>query len=148
MKEQLVQKKKTAPKRLTKRALRRVFTGVLAASTVGSAAVAVAITALEIEDYCEEQKEIENYLALLNGKKTHVKFDSKKCLDEGKEDAASILKEAKNSTSKAIANAMDRSSNFSSKKWKVLKKAGIQTRQDSIKEANAVWDSAKSALFK
>ena len=70
-----MQKKSRITKRFVKRSGKRVASGALAAATVGTVAVVAAMTTIEIADYCEEQKELQADLDILDGTSTEFDLD-------------------------------------------------------------------------
>jgi len=93
MKTRQIQKKARISKRFVKRSGKRVASGAMAAATVGAVAVIAAMTTIEVADYCEEQKELQADLDILNG--TSTGFDLDQCIEQSGEDARAIYAEAK-----------------------------------------------------
>ena len=79
MKSRQLRKQKQISKRFVKRSGKRVASGALAAATVGTVAVVAAMTTIEIAGYCEEQKELQADMDIING--TSTEFDLDRCFD-------------------------------------------------------------------
>lgn len=135
-------KKVKVTKRFAKKASGRVASTALAAATIGTIAVVVTMTALEVEDYCEEKQELQEDENLLNG--TQVEFDYKQCYEAGIEDTKFIYNELKNSSVKALSTAFNSTAQYSSTKWNAIKEAGMEAMQSSGTAASNLWDSTKS----
>lgn len=92
-----------AAKRLTIRAPRRVVSTALAAATIGTVAVALTLTSLEIADYCEEKQALQDDENLLYG--SSIEFDLEQCFVEAEEESKAILIALKNSSVSVVAEA-------------------------------------------
>jgi len=91
-------------KKMAKQSGKRVASAALAAATLGTVAVAITVASLEIADYCENKKELQEDYNILYG--TNRAFDLNQCLDAGK----------KNSTTAILSNAMNAPAEYSSEK--------------------------------
>lgn len=142
MKKRQSQKKTRITKRFVKRSGKRVASGALAAATVGTVAVVAAMTTIEITDYCEQQKELQEDLDVLNG--TTTEFDLDECLQHSKEDAKAIYAEVKNSVSDTVAGTFESTSSYADELWgdvKALTKSAIDYTDAGF---SAAWRSATS----
>lgn len=102
MKARHQRKKLKAGKRFAKRAGRRVATAAVAAATIGTVAVTVTMAGMEVNDYCEERRALQEEANLLYG--TDAAFDWGRCYEEGKEDAKTILADAKDAAVGKVAS--------------------------------------------
>lgn len=142
MKKRHATKKSNAAKKLGKRASKRVGASVLAAATIGTIAVAITATSMEISDYCEAKEELQDDENILNG--TQVVFDMGICRDEGEKDAKRILDEVKSSSIQAVTNAMDSTAAYSAEKWEAIKQASMAAATSASEYTAELWDSTKS----
>ena len=78
LKSRQLRKQKRISKRFVKRSGKRVASGALAAATVGTVAVVAAMTTIEISDYCEDKRALQEEATLLYG--TDIEFDLEQCL--------------------------------------------------------------------
>ncbi len=146
MTERHDQKKRKAAKKLAERSTKRVASTALAAATIGAVAVAVTMISLEVADYCEEKKEIQEDANLLNA--TQIEFNLEQCIEEGKEDSKAILSEMKNSSVLAISTAFSNTALYSGEKWAAVKEASVQALQSMGEASGGLWDAVKSWLTK
>jgi len=105
------QKKLNVSKRLATRAPRRVASTALAAATLGTVAVALTLTSLELADYCEEKQALQDDENLLYGRS--IEFDFEQCFVEAEEESKAILMELKNSSFSAVAEVFSGTLNAS-----------------------------------
>jgi len=146
MKQRHKHKKTRIAKKMAKQSGKRVASAALAAATLGTVAVAITVASLEIADYCENKKELqEDYNILYD---TNTVFDLNQCLDAGKKDSKAILDEVKNSTTAMLSDAMNVPAEYSSAKWHALKEASMQALNFTNSTAEALWHSATSWLDK
>ncbi len=146
MKKRHDQKKLKATRKFTKRAAKRVASTALAAATVGTVAVALTMTSLEVSDYCEEKQVLQEDDNILYG--TQIEFDLEECIEEGKEESKVILSQLKNSSVKAVSSAFNSTVQYSAENWAAIKKACLQALQSKGEAAADLWDTAKSWLMK
>lgn len=142
MKKRHATKKSKAGKKLGKKASKRVGASVLAAATIGTLAVATAVTAMEISDYCDEKEELQEDENILN--ETQVEFDMEQCLDEGKNDAKMISRDVMAASSQAVKNAMAGTVSYSAEKWDAIKQASMDATSSASDYTADLWDSTKS----
>lgn len=129
MKARHADRKTRASKRFVKRSGKRVATATLAAATVGATGVVIAVTAVEIADYCEEKQELGEDAKILYG--TDDEFNFLACADEAKGDVATIWDEARESTVRAVSTAIDSSAQYGTTHWESVKDASQQAYQSS-----------------
>lgn len=122
MKDRTSEKKSLATKKFVKKAGKRVATAAAAAATVGTAAVAFVLVGLEVDDYCDEQKELQDDENLLNG--TEIEFDLGKCAFQASEDVRTNLSEMKSSATGALSKGLEELQNYSNEVWGSLKALG------------------------
>lgn len=144
MKQRHTAKKAKATKRIGKKAAKRVSASVLAAATIGTIAVATAVTAMEVSDYCDDKKELQEDGNILNG--TNVEFDMEMCLDEGKEDAKAILDDVKATSTQTVKNAMENTADYSADKWNAIKQASSDAATSASDYTAELWESTKCWL--
>ena len=129
-------KKINVSKNIVKRAGKKISVTTVAAATIGTVAVAAIITGLEIEDYCNEKKELHEEGQILF--ETSNEFNYKVCLEEAKADSIEIYNQLKESSFTAVSGAFKDSSEYTSHKWSVL--------VEEIKEKTSVALNASSSL--
>ncbi|MFT6915828.1 MAG: hypothetical protein ACJAWL_002138 [Motiliproteus sp.] len=115
------QKKLKVAKRLSTKATRRVASTALAAATIGTVAVVLTVTSLEVAAYCEEKKALQEDENLLYGRA--LEFDLQQCYEEGKQETQAILAELKGSAASAVANAFRDTSQFGAELWSAIEEA-------------------------
>jgi hypothetical protein len=128
-------KKTRVANRLTKRSTKRVASTALAAATVGTVAVAIVMTGLELENYCDEKASLQDDDNLLYG--TEIQFDYEQCLEESQEDANVILAEAKDTVTSSVSDAFEKTSEFSKETWADIQTAwdqGVHSTHDKARE--------------
>ena len=121
MKARHLRKKNRITKRFVKRSGRRVASTALAAVTMGTFAVAGVMTSMEISDYCEQKRTLQDDANLLYG--TDVAFDFERCLYESADDAKAIIDEATDTVTTKISNAFASTVNYGSRVWANIKAA-------------------------
>lgn len=86
IKDRHKQKQTRAAKRLIKRSSKRVASAALTAATVGAVAVTAVMASMEISDYCDQKRPLQDDAGVLYD--TDVEFDLEQCLDESAADLA------------------------------------------------------------
>ncbi|HKJ76118.1 MAG TPA: hypothetical protein VKA64_02855 [Gammaproteobacteria bacterium] len=104
LKDRHHRKRLKAGKRFAKRTTKRVASGAVAAATIGTVAVAITMTTMEVNDYCDEKRELQKEANILYGE--DVAFDWEQCYEEGKEDAKMILADAKGTAARRIYSVL------------------------------------------
>ena len=145
LQERHKRRKAGAHKKVAKRTARRVAAGAAAAATVGTIAVAITMTSLAINDYCEEQVELQKEAKILFGALEN--FDFAQCLEEGKRDSQAILSEAKAMASSALAEAMDVSVESGSRLWSRFIGVTEEALAATSEESRKFLDSVKNFLY-
>ena len=140
MKTRQAQKKLKVAKRFGKRPAKRIASAAVAAATVGTVGVAVAVTALEANDYCEEKRELQEDADILNG--THTDFDYGACYEEGKKDLSAVLTQLKDSTVAAVSDAWRNTSHYSAEKWTSLKESYSHALESTGNASSQTWVAA------
>lgn len=142
--QQIVERMKTrqAQKKLkfTKRFAKRIASAAVAAATVGTIGVAVAVTALEANDYCEEKSELQEDADILNGTKTE--FDYRACYEDGKKDLSAVLTQVKDSTVEAASDAWKSTAHYSAEKWTSIKESCSDALESAGGASSRLWDAA------
>ena len=142
MKTRQAQKKLKVTKRFAKRPAKRIASAAAAAATVGTIGVAVAVTALEANDYCEEKRELQEDSDILNG--TDTEFDYAACYEEGKKDLSAVLMQVKDSTVEAVSDAWRSTSHYSAEKWTSIKESCTHALNQRVMPRHDWWDAAIS----
>ncbi|MEH6823724.1 MAG: hypothetical protein V7629_07455 [Motiliproteus sp.] len=137
-------KKLQAAKRLATKAPRRVASTALAAATIGTVAVVMTVTSLEVADYCEAKRVLQEDENLLYA--TAVEFDLEQCFEEGKEESKAILTELKNSSISAVSDAFSGTSEYSEEVWSAIRQAGLHGLYSGSAAVEAWWDDARRWL--
>ncbi|MFT5720498.1 MAG: hypothetical protein ACI9W6_000794 [Motiliproteus sp.] len=125
------QKKLKVAKRLSKKASRRIASTALAAATLGTVAVVLTVSSLEVAAYCDEEKVLQEDENLLYG--SAVEFDLQQCYEEGKQEAQVILAELKHSAVSTVADAVSDASVLSAELWSEIKQA-VMRRLEPVAE--------------
>ena len=73
-------------------------------------------------------------------------FSFNQCIAEGQVDVKQILDDVKNSASKALANAMDTTAEYSIEKWDAINKSVAETIDSANDATSMFWKSAKDWL--
>jgi len=92
-------------KSFAKRTGKRIATSATAAATIGTLAVTAAVVAIEVEDYCDEKKSLQDEANLLFG--TENSFDTENCYEEAKKDVETLIRDIQASSSESMSNIMD-----------------------------------------
>jgi hypothetical protein len=142
VKQRHTRKKTRVTKRLVKRSGKRVAGTALAATAMGTIGVAVAMTGLEIHDYCEDRRELQDDANLLYS--TKIGFDEEQCLEESLNDAELILSSATEEVQSSVSEAYESTSDYSAEKWASVKSKTSQAVQSSKRSARRIWHKAKS----
>lgn len=142
MKQHHKNKKLKASKTFTKRTTKRVASTALAAATIGTVAVAAVTTTLEVDDYCEDKKSLQEDANILYG--TDTTFDLAQCIEEGKQDSKTIMAQVKNSSIEAVSSAFQVTTDYSYEKWALVKQASIRAIQSTGDTAEGLWDTVRS----
>ncbi len=132
-------------KKFARKAGKRVASTALAAATVGTAAVAVAMIGIEADDYCAEKKELQQDGDLLYG--TETKFDADNCVDEARQALKAIAKEAIDAVPEVVSDAIGASAEYSAEAWAAAKEASTRAIQSGSEETSRRWESARSWLL-
>lgn len=138
------QKKLQLTKRLSTKASRRVASTALAAATIGTVAVAMTVTSLEIADYCEQKEALQEDENILYG--SAIEFDLEQCFEEGAEESKAILSELQRSSVSAVADAFAAASDYSAAIWLAIKQAGMQALSSGTAAAEGWWDDTAQGL--
>ena len=144
MKARHADKKSALAKRHSKRAGKRIASTALAAATIGTVAVAVTMATIEVDDYCDEQRVLQDDANILYG--TEVEFDLGQCVDQGLQDSAGLLSEVKHSAGQAVAEALESSAVYSAEAWQAVKQQGVDALQLAGDVAASLWDAMRNSL--
>ncbi len=135
-------KKLKKSKRFVKRASRKVATTTAAAATIGTIAVAVTMVSLEVADYCEDKKELQEDENIIFG--TNKKFEFQQCIDEAEEDSKTILDEVKNDAIKMGSKAFEATKAFGAKQLKSASDYTLRVFEFYDNATDNLWDDASS----
>ena len=138
VKHRHAKKKTRVAKRLVKRSGKRVAATALAAATIGTVAVAVAMTSMEIADYCSEKKDLQEEANVLHG--TNVEFDTEQCVEESKDDAEALLTEAKTAVTSSVSDAFESTAHYSKELWASAKTATGHAYDSTSFALGKMWD--------
>ena len=125
MKARHARKQTRITKRFVKRSGRRVASTALAAAIVGTVAVVAAMTTIEIANYCDEKRALQEEANLLYG--ANIEFDLEQCLDESEEDAKEIIAEATGVVTTKVSDAFDTTERYVKELWANIKAGAIST---------------------
>ena len=142
MKARHFRKKALVSKRFIKRAGKRVASTALAAATVGTIAVAAAMTTAEASDYCNQKAELQEQGNILFG--TDNEFDLEQCIQKSTDDAKAILAEAKATVTSRISSAFDTARRYSRQIWASVKAATSNAIDYTESASTNLWNSATS----
>jgi len=142
IKHRHARKKTRVTKRLVKRSGKRVAATALAAATIGTAAVAIAMTSIEIADYRDEKKDLQEEANILDD--TNIEFNFEQCIEESKDDAKAILSQAKTTVSSRVSNAFESTERYSKELWASVKAATNNAIDYTDSAFTHVWNSAIS----
>jgi hypothetical protein len=134
-------KKRDVTKNFAKRSSKKIASTALAAATIGTVAVVVTVASIEVADYCEEKKSLQEDYNILYG--TKDEFDFNYCLEEGKEESKIMLEEIKLSTAEAVSTAMDSTVEYSNEQWLAVKQASASAIKSTEIATSELWYSLK-----
>jgi hypothetical protein len=134
-------KKLDVTKSFAKRSSKKIASTALAAATIGTVAVVVTVASIEVADYCEDKKSLQEDSNILYG--TNHEFDFDHCLEEAKEESKIILDEIKLSMIESVNTAMDTTIEYSNEQWLAIKEASAQAFKSSEIATNELWFSLK-----
>jgi hypothetical protein len=144
MKARHKNKKANASKKFLKKAGKRVTSSAVAAATLGTAAVTVIVIGLEVEDYCEDKKELLAEENILFG--SDETFDYKKCLSDAEKESEKILTEVKDSVSNSVQESWESTSNYTQEQWDELL-VDIDRTMTKFLKSLAKWFESLKSLF-
>ena len=99
------EKSANVSKRFIKRSGKKVAITAASAATIGTVAVIGTLTYLEISQYCDEKRILNEDANILFG--THEAFDMQACLEQGKQDSANFANEAWQSVKDSSSQIFD-----------------------------------------
>jgi len=134
-------KKREVTKNFAKKSSKKVASTALAAATIGTVAVVVTMASIEVTDYCEDKKSLQEDANILYG--TEDEFDFDRCLEEGKEESKIMIDEIKLSTMESVNAAMDSTVEYSNEQWLAIKEASAKAYESSEVATNELWNSLK-----
>jgi hypothetical protein len=132
-------KSKHATKRLMKRSRNRVAATTLAASTIGTVAVAATMITLEAQAYCDEQKELLEDTNVLFGEE--MEFDYEQCLEVAKEDFGKIIKETGREITQIAGDAVEGTAEYAAEVGQKIKEYGSDAIDSTVEASSSMWDS-------
>lgn len=133
-------KRHRVSRRLVKRSGRRVASTALAAATVGTVGVAVVMTGLEIEDYCEQMRSLQEDANLMY--RTDTVFDHEQCMQEAQQDGEAILGEATDSMQVAASEALTAGGEYGRQAWNNVLAAWHRGVETTGNAAMGLWKSS------
>lgn len=108
-------------KRFVKRSGKKVAITAVSAATIGTVAVIGTLTYLEISQYCDDKRVLNDDANILFD--TQQEFDMQACLEQGKQDSAHFANEA----------------------WQSIKKSGSEVLDDIEKSSEQLLDPSRKA---
>ncbi|MBU2872171.1 hypothetical protein [Colwellia sp. E2M01] len=103
-------KKTKATKKFAKRTGKKVGAIALSAVTIGTVAVVGTLTYIELNEYCEQKRELINEENILYN--TNLSFDFNICMEEAKADSTLIADEAWKTVKESSAEVVGEINNF------------------------------------
>ena len=134
-------KKLDVTKNFAKRSSKKIASTALAAATIGTVAVVVTVASIEVADYCEDKKSLQEDFNILY--EENHEFDFDQCLKEGKEESKIMLEEVKLSTAEAVTTAMDSTVEYSNEQWLAVKQASASAIKSTEIATSELWYSLK-----
>lgn len=132
-------KRKNASNKFIKKSSKRISSSVLAASTIGTVAVVLVVSSLEVIDYCDEKRELLAEQDLLFD--TNSEFDYQICLKEAGADSGRVAEEIKNSASSSVQEAWGDAKDYSDKKWNEITNSLDSMYDSTSTSTRNFWDS-------
>jgi hypothetical protein len=126
-------KKLNISKKFAKRTGKKIASTAVSAATIGTFAVISTVAYLEINDYCEDKKELFEDEKILFGKSGEFNF--KQCVKVATKDADVIM----NSIGKETSDAVKKS-------WLSTKKAFGNKWKDLSSSGEELWDKTKDSV--
>ncbi|MCW8863516.1 MAG: hypothetical protein OQK09_00415 [Colwellia sp.] len=108
-------------KRFVKRSGKKVAITAVSAATIGTVAVIGTLTYLEISQYCDEKRVLNEEANILFD--TQQAFDMQACLEQGKQDSA----------------------NFANEAWQSVKDSGSEVLEEIEKSSDELLDPSRKA---
>ncbi len=139
MKNRHKTKKLNASKKFVKRSSKKIASSIVAAATIGTAAVAVTVAGLEVYDYCEDRNELYEDESILFNTKTE--FDFKQCLIDAKKDSNEIMLAVKKSVPEIVGSAWENTKDFSNKTWESTKNISTDAWSSTLDTSGQLWES-------
>jgi len=130
-----------APKKLAKRAGKRITASAVSAATIGTAAVVLAIATFEVIDYCEDKEELfesENILF-----HTDREFSYVECENEAKKDMVELIAFAKKSVPKVVSDTWHGTKDISKESWNDTKQITKDTWKSTKSASGGAWSYTK-----
>lgn len=143
MKSRHESKKVRATKRFINKSGKKVAATALAASTIGTAAAVITVASFEVDDYCQEKRELQDDENILLG--TDSPFDFNRCVEEAHNDSKKIVQDTMKDFSETVSTKV---SQVSKETWKKIRLITQNTFESSEVVANDLWESLQSLLEK
>lgn len=134
-------RKANVSRRFVKKSSRKAASTALAASTIGTVAVVLTVTSLEVMDYCDEKRELLEEENILFG--THRKFDYDSCLQEGREESKKIMESVRSDVSIAVKETWRDTKKYSNEKWDEIRRSTLDALDSTAASAGDLWDSLR-----
>jgi hypothetical protein len=111
-------KKLNASKKFISRSSKKIASAAVTAATIGTAGVVITVAALEVYDYCEDKKELnEDGNILFNA---NHQFDYSQCLADAKKTSNKILISVKKTAPEMVYSVWENTKNISEQTWHSL----------------------------
>jgi len=133
------QKKLNMSKKFVKRSSKKVVSSAVSAATIGTAAVVVTVAGLEVVDYCEDKKELnedENILFTMNNE-----FDYSACVNDAQNDSTEIIVSIKNEFPKVVDSAWESTKAISVDTWLAAKNTAENAWVSTSDDANEALET-------
>ncbi|WP_321323988.1 hypothetical protein [Thiomicrorhabdus sp.] len=137
MKKRHAEKKLAVSKKYVKRSSQKIASSAVAAATIGTAGVVVTIAGLEVYEYCEDKKELQEDENILFNKKEEFNFNE--CLIAANEDSKEIVTSVKKAVPEIVDQAWEDTKGFSSETWETTKAMSASVWSNSLDTLDGLW---------
>ncbi len=132
-------KKIEISKKFVKRTSKKVASSAVSAATIGTAAVVITVAGLEVYDYCDEKREIQEESNILFNEKKE--FNYNECLTEASKDSTKIIASVKKAIPGIASKTWESTKNISNETWESTKKIGSETWNSTSEASEKLWNS-------
>ena len=132
-------KKSNMSKKFLKRSSRKITASAVSAASIGTAAVVITVMSLEMLDYCDDKKELQDNENILFNKTNS--FNYSECMKEAQKDSSAMILSAKQAFPKMVANSWDSTKNISGSAWEATKATSVQAWLSTKTIGSDTWHS-------